>query len=72
LLQEVTVLDLDAACAEQFGRVQGGQLQQGIMMPETDLMIASAALVHDLTVVTHNTADFRHVPGLRLEDWLTP
>jgi predicted nucleic acid-binding protein len=35
-----------------------------------DLMIASVALVHDLTLVTHNTKDFRHIPGLRLEDWI--
>jgi predicted nucleic acid-binding protein len=41
-------------------------------MPHADLMIASVALVHDLTLVTHNTADYQHVPGLRLEDWLTP
>jgi len=34
-------------------------------------MIAAVALVHDLTLVTHNTADFRPIPGLRLEDWLT-
>ena len=35
-----------------------------------DLMIASVALVHDLTMVTHNTVDFRFIPDLRLEDWL--
>jgi tRNA(fMet)-specific endonuclease VapC len=35
-------------------------------------MIAPVALVHDLTLVTHNTADFRNIPGLRLEDWLVP
>jgi len=37
-----------------------------------DLMLAATALVHDLTLVTHNTADFVNVPGLRLEDWLIP
>ncbi|MGO8900410.1 MAG: type II toxin-antitoxin system VapC family toxin [Isosphaeraceae bacterium] len=72
LLQEVAVLDFDSACAEQFGKVQGGLLRQGIMVPETDLMIASVALIHDLTLVTHNTADFQNIPGLRLDDWLTP
>jgi tRNA(fMet)-specific endonuclease VapC len=72
LLQEVAVLDFDSACAEQFGKVQGGLLRQGIMVPETDLMIASVALTHDLTLVTHNTADFQNIPGLRLDDWLAP
>jgi tRNA(fMet)-specific endonuclease VapC len=36
------------------------------------LLIATVALVHNLTLVTHNTADFQNIPGLRLEDWLTP
>jgi tRNA(fMet)-specific endonuclease VapC len=34
-----------------------------------DLMIAAIALAHDLTLVTHNTAEFSRVPGLRLDDW---
>jgi tRNA(fMet)-specific endonuclease VapC len=36
------------------------------------MQIAATALVHNLTLVTHNTKDYQHVPGLRLEDWLTP
>lgn len=36
------------------------------------LMIASVAFVYDLTLVTHNLADFQNIPGLRLDDWLTP
>ncbi len=72
LLQEVSVLDFDAACAEQYGKVQGGLLRQGITVPIADLMIASAALLHNLTLVTHNTADYQNVPGLRLDDWLVP
>jgi tRNA(fMet)-specific endonuclease VapC len=37
-----------------------------------DLLIAAVALNHDLTVVSNNTKDFAHIPGLRLVDWLTP
>lgn len=72
LLPDVTVLDFDSACAEQFGRIRGAQLQQGIQVATADLMIAAAALVHNLTLVTHNTADYQSIPGLRLDDWLIP
>lgn len=71
LLREVRILDFDTACAEQFGKLQGTLLQAGIVVSTADLMIASVAVVHNLTLVTHNTADFERIPGLRLADWLT-
>jgi tRNA(fMet)-specific endonuclease VapC len=69
---EVSVIDFDSDCAKQFGSVRVDLRRQGIEVSTTDLMIASVALVHDLALVTHNTADFQSIPGLRLEDWLTP
>ncbi len=72
LLVDVGVLPFDRSCAKQFGIVRGALLRQGLSVNRVDLMIASVALTHDLTVVTHNTADFRHIPNLRLEDWLAP
>lgn len=70
LLADVFVLDFDVSCAEEFGRVRGQLLRQGLVVSRLDLMIASVAPVHDLTLVTHNTRDFHNVPGLRLEDRL--
>lgn len=72
LLQEVTVLDFDSACAEQFGKLQGNLMSQGLIVPTADLMIAAVALTHNLTLVTNNTSDFQNVPGLRLDNWLKP
>lgn len=72
LLQDVAVLDFDSVSAEQFGTIRGGLLRQGIVVATADLMIASVAIQHRLTLVTHNTADYRHVPGLNIADWLTP
>jgi tRNA(fMet)-specific endonuclease VapC len=72
LLVDVGVLPFDATCAERFGMERGRLLRQGVVVPDSDLMIASVALVHDLTLVTHNTADFQNVPGLSLADWLIP
>jgi len=64
------VLSYDEQCAREFGRIRGTLLRQGVSISSVDLMIAAVALVHDLTLVTHNTADFRQVPALRLDDWL--
>jgi tRNA(fMet)-specific endonuclease VapC len=72
LLREIRVLDFDTACAEQFGRLQASLVVQGISVSTADQMIAAVALVHNLTLVTHNTSDFRSIPGLRLADWLVP
>jgi tRNA(fMet)-specific endonuclease VapC len=72
LLSEVQLFVFDADCAEQFGRLRGQSLQQGRLFNTVDLLIASVALVHDLTLVTYNTKDFENIPGLRLADWLAP
>lgn len=72
LLADVALLDFDADCAEAFGRLRSLLRRQGVAVPPLDLMIASVAVAHDLTLVTHNTADFIRIPGLRLVDWLTP
>jgi predicted nucleic acid-binding protein len=37
---------------------------------DTNVCSAHVALVHDLTLVTNNTTDFRFIPGMRFEDWL--
>jgi tRNA(fMet)-specific endonuclease VapC len=52
--------------------VQAGLLDSGRPTPVMDLLIAVTALVHGLMLVTHNTQDFAHIPGLTLVDWLTP
>ena len=56
LLKDVEVLPFDEDCAERFGKERGGLLRKGISVPTPDMMIAAIVLVHNLTLVTHNTA----------------
>ena len=72
LHREVGVLDFDRDCAAVFGRVRVELWRTGLNVPSAHLMIASVALVYDLTLVTHNLVDFQAIPGLRLDDWLKP
>ena len=50
---EDRILTIDDAVAEQWGRLCIGQL-----LPSIDGLLAATALVHQLTMVTRNTADF--------------
>ena len=72
LLGEVTVHDLNHDVAREFGRLRSGFLDAGQAKPVLDLLIAATALVHNLTVVTHNSQDFSGIPGLSQADWLSP
>lgn len=41
----------------------------GMLIGSHDLMIASTALAHGLTVVTRNINEFRRIETLAIEDW---
>jgi predicted nucleic acid-binding protein len=70
LLDDVQVIAIDEVIAHKFGEVRASLLDIGMSVQEMDLMIAATALVHNLTVVTHNVQDCANVPGLAIDDWL--
>ena len=72
LLSDVTVLDVDQDVACKFGEVRARLFDQGQPASSMDLLIAATALVHGLTVVTHNTRHFANVPELPVVDWVVP
>ena len=61
----IPLLDFDSAAASEFQRLSRQRVRIGTM----DLKIAAIALAHGATLVTRNLADFRKVPGLKVEDW---
>jgi tRNA(fMet)-specific endonuclease VapC len=65
-------LPFDDAAAEVFARIRFHLESLGTPIGPYDLQIASIALAHKLTVVTHNVAEFSRVPGLTVEDWEIP
>jgi tRNA(fMet)-specific endonuclease VapC len=67
---EVAPLPYDDASARVFGQLRAALLNQGDVVNIVDVFLASAALAHDLTFVTHNTKDFARIPDLRWVDWL--
>lgn len=62
-------LPFDDKAAEHYGQIRADLLAQGQPIGPNDFLIAAIARAHDATLITHNTAEFSRVPGLRLEDW---
>jgi tRNA(fMet)-specific endonuclease VapC len=62
-------LPFDSACVPQYARIRDHLERRGSRIGANDLLIAAIALTHDLIVVTHNSDEFRRVPGLPVEDW---
>jgi tRNA(fMet)-specific endonuclease VapC len=61
---------VDEAVARRFGELRAELLDLGRPTSTPDLLIAATAIVHDLTLVTHNTKYYEAVGGLRVVDWL--
>jgi tRNA(fMet)-specific endonuclease VapC len=65
-------LPFDDPAAAEYARIRADLTARGLLIGPNDLLIAATALANDLILVTHNTAEFSRVPGLKLEDWQLP
>ena len=72
LLKGANVLDVSLSIAEKFGEIRAELLDAGKTVGEMDLLNGATALVHSLTMATHNTKDYSDIPGLTIDDWLVP
>lgn len=52
--------------AEIYADLKG----RGQLIPDADILIASAAIVNNLILVSDNTEHFQRIEGLTLENWL--
>ncbi len=64
---QLNVLPWDDAAAREFERLRS----EKVRIPTMDLKIACIALVHDAVLLSRNLRDFRKVPDLRVENWLS-
>ncbi len=65
-LRQFRLMVFDYYAADQFDQLRHMKVRIG----NSDLKIASIALVHNVLLLSANLRDFRQVPGLRVENWL--
>lgn len=69
IVQHFEMLSIDPAL-ETYGRIKHELEKQGRPIDDFDLLIGAVAKQSNLTLVTHNTKHFVHIPDLLLEDWI--
>jgi toxin FitB len=63
------VLPISVVIAEKWGQLQGEAENAGRRLPVIDALLAATALVHRLSVVTRNTADFERSGAPIVNPW---
>ncbi len=64
-------LPFDDNAAMTYGAIRASLEKLGTPIGPLDMMIAAIAVTHNLTLVTHNTAEFSRITNLKIEDWET-
>ena len=66
-LESVHLVGLDEETAKIFGRQRGRLRADGLLIGDTDLLIAATALQYTLTLLSNNRRHFERIEGLRIE-----
>ncbi len=66
---EVAVFDRKATIP--YGIIRAALARKGLAIGAMDLLIAAHALSLGVRLVTDNEGEFRRVPGLRVENWVS-
>ncbi|MBN2198900.1 MAG: type II toxin-antitoxin system VapC family toxin [Candidatus Aminicenantes bacterium] len=70
-LLPLEVADFDEAAAESYGSIRATLEKSGTPIGPLDTQIGAHALSRRAVLVTHNLREFRRIPRLVCEDWLS-
>ncbi len=69
LEQSIETIPIGVESTEIFGILKAQLELSGNRLDDFDLLIASCAISHNLTLVTNNTKHFQRIEGLKLVNW---
>lgn len=71
-LMPLVIMPFNKDAAISYGKIRAGLEAKGQPIGSLDTLIAAHALSLGFTIVTNNTREFERVPGLHVENWITP
>ncbi len=70
-LAAMVIAPFDLRAARAYGEVRAALRRKGTPIGGNDMLIAAHAIALNVPLATNNLREFRRVPGLRVENWLT-
>jgi tRNA(fMet)-specific endonuclease VapC len=70
-VSHLEVLPYDAKASQHYGQIKAALEKKGQIIGENDIHIAAHAISHGLILVSNNVRDFKRVPNLALENWVS-
>ena len=70
LFMQLKVIQTTSEVARNFGDIKARLEQEGRIINDADILIASIIIANNGILVTNNTDHFKRISGLRLENWL--
>ena len=69
-LLPLVILPFDLDSASAYGKIRTSLERQGTPIGGMDMLIATQAIAHNFTLVTHNTREFQRISRLKVETWV--
>lgn len=63
---EVSVIELDEEICRIFGELRGKLRKKGLLIDDFDIVIASTAIYHEITLCTNNRKHYDRIEGLKV------
>jgi predicted nucleic acid-binding protein len=70
IFDNLTLFSFDKKASRVFGVLKALLSQNGTVVADMDLMIASIAIANDEVLISNNLKHFRRIEGLRVESWV--
>jgi predicted nucleic acid-binding protein len=70
LCARVGVAELDLSAFDSAIRIYANLRASGMLIEDSDILIAATCIRHGMTLITHNVKHFSRVLGLSYENWI--
>lgn len=71
VVENIQLIPIDTETSRHYGAIRAELELRGTPIGANDYWIAAQGLAHQAVVVTDNTNEFKRVPGLKVENWLS-